>query len=68
LLSFPNGFSTTIRLPQHLDTFFSFFQFFFNFFKFLILFFFCQRKKNCKGKILNFQEYSVCPNEIFKVN
>jgi hypothetical protein len=27
-----------------------------------------KKKKICEVKILNFQEYSVCPNEIFKVN
>ncbi len=29
---------------------------------------FPKEKKICEGKILNFQEYSICPNEIFKVD
>jgi hypothetical protein len=28
----------------------------------------CQRTKFCEGKVLKFQEYSICRNENFKIN
>jgi len=28
----------------------------------------CQRTKFCEGKVLKFQEYSICQNENFKIN